>query len=171
MILSDRSIRDQLEQGFLVIDPPPGDSAIQPASVDLTLGNSFRSPYADQPFTITDGIYYTLVPGETMLATTNEHVEIPSMMAARVEGKSSFGRQFLMVHATAGFVDPGFKGQITLELANLSKVAIPLTIGAPICQISFTWTDFPVDRPYGSEGLGSHYQNQVGATASPSPWG
>lgn len=171
MMLSDRSIRDQISFGDLVINPLPPASAYQPASVDLTLGNSFRSPYAEQPFAVTDGGYFTLVPGEVMLATTVERVEIPCSMAARVEGKSSFGRRFLMVHVTAGFVDPGFKGQLTLELANLSKVSIPLMIGDPICQISFTWTDRPVERPYGSAQLGSHYQDQQGATPSAiAPW-
>lgn len=165
-LLSDWSIRRALESGALVIDPPPSDERIQPASVDLTLGDSFRCPYADHSFTVDDGIYYTVVPGEVILATTAERVEIPSSMAARVEGKSSFGRQFLMVHATAGFIDPGFKGQITLELANLSRVSIPLRVGEPICQISFTFLDWPSTRPYGSEGLSSHYQGQVGATPS-----
>lgn len=169
MMLSDRSIIDQLDGGFLVIDPAPQESAIQPASVDLTLGRSFRSPYTDHGFEWSSS-HYTVIPGETVLATTLEYIEIPSMMSARVEGKSSFGRKFLMVHATAGFIDPGFKGQITLELANLSKVSIPLAIGEPICQISFTWTDFPVNRPYGSDGLGNHYQGQTGATPSAVPW-
>jgi dCTP deaminase len=169
MILSDRSIRDMLDSGDLVIDPPPADQCIQPASVDLLLGQEFMSPYENHFFMVDSG-YYSVIPGECILATTLERVEIPDNMVARVEGKSSFGRRFLQIHSTAGFIDPGFHGQITLELTNLSKTTVCVEVGQPIAQISFEWLDRAVERPYGSDGLNSHYQDQEGVTGSGYPW-
>jgi dCTP deaminase len=164
MMLSDKTIREMLTSGTLVIDPAPKDQQLQPASVDLTLGTEFLSPYDDTR--MTGRAVYTLLPGECIIATTAERVEIPTDVVARVEGKSSWGRKFLMVHSTAGFIDPGFRGQITLELKNLSMVSIALSTGCTIAQVSFQWLNTPAERPYGSEGLGSHYQDQSGATAS-----
>ena len=164
MMLSDISIQDLLRQGDLVISPMPRNMAFQPASVDLALGNEFMSPYAD--IKSTPGSYYTILPGECVLGTTRERVVLPDDVVGRVEGKSSWGRRFLLVHTTAGFIDPGFRGQITLELTNLSRVPLSLTVGEPICQISFAFTDRAVSRPYGSAGLNSHYQDQVGVRAA-----
>lgn len=164
-MLSDRAIREQLRFGDLKIDPHPADSAFQPASVDLLLSGDFLSPYSDDHHHV-DGHYYPIQPGECMLGSTVERITVPDFLVARVEGKSSFGRRFLMVHSTAGFIDPGFQGTITLELHNLSKKPIALRIGEPIAQVSFEFLDQPAERPYGHEGLHSRYQGQTGATAA-----
>ena len=112
----------------------------------------------DQPFVIH--------PGEFALGRTEEYVEIPDDVVARIEGKSSLGRLGLIVHATAGFVDPGFKGTLTLEITNLTRVPIKLYVGIAIAQLSFMALDAPAERPYGSPELGSHYQGQTAATES-----
>lgn len=168
MILSDIAIRRQMMKKAIVIDPMPQDWQFQPASVDLTLGSHFQSPYSDLPCISMN--LYTMLPGECMLATTAERIEVADDMVARVEGKSSWGRKFLMVHSTAGFIDPGFRGQITLELTNLSQVTQVLPVGGAIAQVSFHWLDQPAARPYGHPELNSHYQDQVGVAASVLPW-
>lgn len=172
MILSDKSIRLALKIGNLVIEPEPQDWQIQPSSVELTLGTEFLTPYSPEgtkPYVYEKA--YTIMPGECMLATTNEKITLPDNMVGRVEGKSSWGRRFLMVHATAGFVDPGFSGKITLELVNLSQVSQIIPIRGPIAQLSLQRTDFRVDRPYGHPGLNSHYQGQSTVTPSAIAWG
>jgi dCTP deaminase len=168
VILSDKSIKSLLLKGEIVIDPPPLGQYIQPASVDLTLGADFLSPYENDP--VHYPCSYTILPGECVLGTTVERIEIPGWLVGRVEGKSSWGRKFLMIHSTAGFIDPGFKGNITLEFVNLSQVSQVLPIGQPIAQVSFTLTDQRVERPYGSPELNSHYQNQESVTPSAEPW-
>jgi dCTP deaminase len=168
VILSDATIKYSLRNGDIVIDPPPQEWQIQPASIDLTLAADFFSPYQNEPVHYPGA--YTILPGECVLGTTVERVELSSGIVGRVEGKSSWGRRFLMIHSTAGFIDPGFKGTITLELVNLSKVSQILPVGSPIAQISFQYTDRPVIRPYGSEGLNSHYQGQNGVTPSAIAW-
>jgi dCTP deaminase len=168
VILSDKSIKRSLKEKYIVIDPPPTDRQIQPASVDLTLGSDFLSPYENDPVHYPGS--YTILPGECVLGTTVERIEIPDWLVGRVEGKSSWGRRFLMIHSTAGFIDPGFKGNLTLEFVNLSQVSQVLPIGSAIAQISFTLTDMRVDRPYGSDGLDSHYMNQESVTPSAEPW-
>lgn len=168
MILSDRSIKNLLGNGEIVIDPSPTPAQIQPASIDLTLGADFLSPYENEPVHYPGA--YTILPGECVLGTTVERIEVPNFLVGRVEGKSSWGRKFLMIHSTAGFIDPGFKGNITLEFTNLSQVSQTLPIGSAIAQISFSWVDHTVDRPYGSDGLNSHYQGQKGVTPSAVPW-
>ena len=105
-------------------------------------------------------------PGEFVLGRTEEFVELPDDVVARVEGKSSLGRLGLIVHATAGFVDPGFRGTLTLEITNLTRVPIKLWAGKPIAQLSFMALDRPAERPYGHPDLGSHYQGQVESTES-----
>lgn len=169
MILSDATIRKQLREGRIVIEPGPQDWQFQPASVDLTLSNVFLSPY-DEPDRRVIQDHWTILPGECVLASTVERIMVPTDLVARVEGKSSWGRRFLQVHSTAGFIDPGFAGQITLELTNLSAVSMGLPVGGPIAQVSFQWVDQPVVRPYGTPALGNHYQGQVGVTASALPW-
>ena len=154
---------------------------MQPASVDLRLGDSFRVfnnhkvaaiDLADVPDNLTDevvvpdGATFVIHPGEFCLGRTLEWVELPDDIVARIEGKSSLGRLGLIVHATAGFCDPGWRGTLTLELNNLTRVPIVLHPGLPIAQLSFMTLDRPAVRPYGSEGLGSHYQGQRAATAS-----
>src|SRR6185312_8067969 len=147
-VLSDGTITRLVEEGRIRIDPwDPG--LVQPASVDLRLGDTF-----------------VIHPGEFCLGRTLEWVELPDDIVARIEGKSSLGRLGLIVHATAGFCDPGWKGTLTLELNNLTRVPIKLYPGGLIAQLSFMALDRPALRPYGSPELGSHYQGQRAATAS-----
>jgi dCTP deaminase len=115
---------------------------------------------------IADDESFVIHPGEFVLGRTLEHVELPDDLVSRIEGKSSVGRLGLIVHATAGFVDPGFKGTLTLEITNLTRVPIILWPGKPIAQLSFMTLDRPAERPYGHPDLGSHYQSQVDATES-----
>lgn len=154
---------------------------VQPSSVDLRLGRHFRvfehSRYTHidvrepQP-DLTQGIEvqgdepFVLHPGEFALGTTLERVGLPADLVGRLEGKSSLGRLGLIIHSTAGYIDPGFSGTITLELSNVAKLPIPLYPGMFIGQISFLTMTTPVDRPYGSPGLGSKYQDQQRPTAS-----
>jgi dCTP deaminase len=179
-VLSDGTIRRLVEEQRIKIEP--WDPAmVQPASVDLKLGTSFRVfhnhrlPAIDlaQPPTgvtehvqIEDGASFVIHPGEFVLGTTVEWVELPDDIVARIEGKSSLGRLGLIVHATAGFVDPGFSGTLTLEITNLTRVPIVLWPGKPIAQLSFMALDRAAERPYGHPELGSHYHGQVEATES-----
>jgi dCTP deaminase len=179
-VLSDGTIRRLVEEGRIVIDPwDPG--MVQPASVDLRLGPSFRvfhnhrigaidlaAPPSEltEHVTIDDGESFVIHPGEFVLGRTEERVEIPDDIVARIEGKSSLGRLGLIVHATAGFVDPGFQGTLTLEITNLTRVPIVLWPGKPIAQLSFMTLDRPAERPYGHPDLGSHYHGQLEATES-----
>ena len=180
MVLSDRTIREELAKGRIVITPlDPAD--IQPASVDLHLDRRvlvFRNnndPYIDlrkpmleltEPMDIADDRPFILHPGEFVLGSTLEHIEVPDDIVARLEGKSSLGRIGLLIHSTAGYVDPGWKGHLTLELTNVSRLPVTLYYGMRIGQISFLMLTTPVDRPYGSKELGSRYQNQTDPTAS-----
>lgn len=179
-VLSDGTILELVESGQIKVEP--WDPAmVQPASVDLRLGDSFRVFHnhrataidlRDPPANLTEEVVvsagepFVIHPGEFCLGRTVEWVEIPHDIVARIEGKSSLGRLGLIVHATAGFCDPGFRGTLTLELNNLTRVPIRLYPGLPIAQLSFMTLDRPALRPYGSEGLGSHYQGQVAATES-----
>ena len=179
-VLSDGTIRRLVEDGRIKIDPWD-EALVQPASVDLRLGDSFRVFHnhrapaidlRDPPKHLTEEVKVTgeepfvIHPGEFALGRTMEWVELPDDIVARIEGKSSLGRLGLIVHATAGFCDPGWKGTLTLELANLTRVPIRLYHGLAIAQLSFMALDAPAERPYGHEDLGSHYQGQVDATAS-----
>jgi dCTP deaminase len=179
-VLSDGTIRRLVEEGRLVIRP--WDPAmVQPASVDLRLGESFRVFHnhraaaidlADPPrdltelITVAGGESFVIHPGEFCLGRTQEWVELPNDLVARIEGKSSLGRLGLIVHATAGFVDPGFAGTLTLEITNLTRVPIVLWPGKPIAQLSLMALDRPAERPYGHPDLGSHYHGQLDATES-----
>ena len=179
-VLSDGTIRRLVEEGRIRIEP--WDPAmVQPASVDLKLGTSFRVFHnhrlpaidlAEPPTGVTehvqieDSASFVIHPGEFVLGSTVEWVELPNDIVARIEGKSSLGRLGLIVHATAGFVDPGFSGTLTLEITNLTRVPIKLYADRPIAQLSFMALDQPAERPYGHPDLGSHYQGQVEATAS-----
>lgn len=190
MILSDRDIRAALQrlEDPLVVDPGFDPRRLQPASLELTLapdvlfekkfikgdkwGNRHHYvEWAEMTLCVdhamcagSHGIY--MQPGDFWLASTVEKVHIPRDLVAQVNGKSSWARKGLIVHTTAGFIDPGFRGTITLELKNVSSKAIQLTVGMPICQLVFFGMTSPSERPYGSEGLGSHYQGQRGATRS-----
>ena len=180
MVLSDRTIRQELDQGRIVISPLDA-SDIQPASVDLHLdrkvlvfSNSSR-PYIDikqslehltEMVELEDNIPFILHPGEFVLGSTMENIELPADLVARLEGKSSLGRIGLVIHSTAGFVDPGWKGHLTLELSNLARLPITLYYGMKIGQISFLTLTTVAERLYGSESLGSKYQGQTEPTAS-----
>ncbi|MDP9236311.1 MAG: dCTP deaminase [Chloroflexota bacterium] len=180
MVLSDRSIKEAIAAGRLLIDPlDPQD--IQPASVDVHIDRVFRvfkvssRPFIDprQPMddltdevVIEDGEPFFIHPGEFVLASTLEVVSLPDDIVAQVEGKSSLGRIGLLIHATAGYVDPGWSGKLTLELSNVAKMPIALHFGMKIGQLSFLRMTTPVDRPYGSPGLRSKYQGQMGPTPS-----
>jgi dCTP deaminase len=179
-VLSDGTITALVQAGRIIIDPWRAEQ-VQPASVDLRLGDSFRVftnhkvaaiDLADVPENLTEevavpeGGSFVIHPGEFCLGRTLEWVELPDDIVARIEGKSSLGRLGLIVHATAGFCDPGWKGTLTLELNNLTRVPIILRPGLPIAQLSFMTLDRPARRPYGSADLGSHYQGQRAATAS-----
>lgn len=144
MILSDTDIRVRLTEDR-IITPAPADKAIQPASVDLRLGGDAR---------------LCIEPGQFVLAATLERVRIPTDLVARIEGKSSIGRRGVMVHVTAGFIDPGFEGHITLECFNLSTKRFVLDPGEYVCQLCFHQLTSRCRRPYGALSLGSRYQGQ-----------
>ena len=181
MVLSDRSIREALDSGHIVVDPL-GEGCIQPASVDIRIDRQIRVFLAPEQYSVVDvrtnldGITrpdeipdpapYVLEPGEFILANTIENVELPADVVARLEGKSSLGRLGLMVHATAGYIDPGFKGQLTLEISNVARARISIFYGMKIGQISFLQLSTPAENPYGSGVLGSKYQGQLGPTPS-----
>jgi dCTP deaminase len=180
VILSDRSLRAALESGHLVVEPLD-DDAVQPSSIDLRLDSRFRVfhnaryPYIDvkQPMEdltelveVTPDDVFILHPGEFVLAATYERVAIPPDLAARLEGKSSLGRLGLLTHSTAGFLDPGFEGHVTLELSNMANLPITLYPGMRIGQIAVFQLTTPAERPYGTAGIGSRYQGQRGPTPS-----
>jgi dCTP deaminase len=179
-VLSDGTILELVEAGRIRIDP--WDPAlVQPASVDLRLGDTFRVfdnhriaaiDLRERPANLTSEVRidpddaFVIHPGEFCLGRTLEWVELPNDVVARIEGKSSLGRLGLIVHATAGFVDPGFTGTLTLEITNFNSVPIVLRPGLPIAQLSFMTLDRAAERPYGHPELGSHYHGQVDATES-----
>jgi len=183
MILSDTDILDRLGEGDLVIEPLDDiDLQVQPASVDLRLGREFLEfqhanipcihPNSEQEteeyterVTVEEDSEYILHPGDFVLGTTHERVEIPADLIAHVEGRSSLGRLAIVVHATAGLCDPGYEGQITLELSNLGTAPVALTPGMRISQLTFTELKTAAERPYGEE-RGSKYQGQEGPQAS-----
>lgn len=180
MVLSDRTIKLELASGRIVIEPCDHDD-IQPSSVDLHLGEDFqvfrnsRYPYIDpareQPG-LTEKVLasveepFVLHPGEFSLGTTVERIALPDDLVGRLEGKSSLGRLGLLIHSTAGYVDPGWDGRLTLELSNVANLPILLVPGMKIGQISFAQMSTAVDRPYGHPGLGSKYKGQESATPS-----
>ncbi|MDQ3944895.1 MAG: dCTP deaminase [Actinomycetota bacterium] len=180
MILSDASIRKELAQGRIVIDPLD-ESYIQPSSVDLRVDRYFRvfrndtTPYIDPKLPqedltelveVADGKAFILHPGEFVLGSTLELVALPDDLVARLEGKSSLGRLGLLIHSTAGFVDAGWNGHLTLELSNVANLPIAIYPGMKIGQISFIRMDSAAEHPYGSETAGSKYQGQRGPTPS-----
>lgn len=168
------------EHDPLVIDPPLVKGAVQPSSVDVNLGNKFEGWNRADPqgmwyqelgqpwsYTAEDPDWsYELEPGELLLGGLSQKVHIPADMCAQLSGKSSLGRLGLLIHVTAGFIDPGFRGRITLELCNVGSNPIRLHPGMKIGQLVFIRLTSPVLNPYGSEGLGSHYQDQADTTRS-----
>jgi dCTP deaminase len=182
VLLSDRDILAEIEAQRIRVEPYD-EAMIQPSSIDFRLDRYFRvfenhryphidpaadqsdltrevEPEGDEPF--------ILHPGEFVLGSTYEVVSLPDDVAARVEGKSSLGRLGLLTHATAGFVDPGFSGHVTLELANVATLPIKLYPGMKIGQLCFFKLSSPAAHPYGSEKYGSRYQGQRGPTPSKS---
>ncbi len=180
VVLSDRTILAEIEAERIVIDPFD-ETLVQPASVDVRVDRSFRVfhnaryPYIDvrQPMEdltelveVHDDEPFILHPGEFVLGQTLERVTLPNDLVARLEGKSSLGRLGLLIHSTAGFVDSGFSGNLTLELSNVANLPITIYQGMPIGQISFMRMDGPVEHPYGSRDTGSKYQGQAEPTPS-----
>ncbi|MGO9028937.1 MAG: dCTP deaminase [Acidimicrobiales bacterium] len=180
MVLSDRSIREALDAGRIVIDPL-GEGCIQPSSVDLHVDRYFRifrnhtsrviDVREDQEdltelVDIGDEDPLVLHPGEFLLGSTSERVGLPDDLVARLEGKSSLGRLGLLIHSTAGFVDAGWDGHLTLELSNVANLPITIYPGMKIGQISFLQMTTPAENPYGSAKLKSKYQGQWGPTPS-----
>jgi len=180
VLLSDRDILAEIEAGRVGLDPfDPG--MIQPSSIDVRLDKFFRvfdnhkyphiDPAADQSdltreIEVASGEEFILHPGEFVLGSTYELVSLPDDIAARLEGKSSLGRLGLLTHSTAGFIDPGFSGHVTLELANVATLPIKLYPGMKIGQVCYFRLSSAADNPYGSEKYGSRYQGQRGPTAS-----
>jgi dCTP deaminase len=180
VVLSDRSIRAEIEGGRIVIDPYDA-ALVQPSSIDVRVDRRFRVfhnaryPYIDvrQPMEgltelveVEESEPFILHPGEFVLGQTLEQVTLPDDLVARLEGKSSLGRLGLLIHSTAGFVDAGFSGNLTLELSNVANLPITIYHGMPIGQISFMRMDSPVENPYGSGETGSKYQGQAEPTPS-----
>ncbi|MBB1246729.1 dCTP deaminase [Streptomyces durbertensis] len=180
MLLSDKDIRAEIDAGRVRIDPYD-PAMVQPSSIDVRLDRYFRvfenhryphidpaveqpdltrliEPQGDEPF--------ILHPGEFVLASTYEVVSLPDDIASRLEGKSSLGRLGLLTHSTAGFIDPGFSGHVTLELSNVATLPIKLWPGMKIGQLCMFRLTSPAEHPYGSEKYGSRYQGQRGPTPS-----
>ena len=182
MILSDRDLRRCINDGRITIEPlADPDLQIQPCSVDLRLGPDFVvfrpssaamiDPEAldcadlTETITVKEGEAFVLHPHEFVLASTIEFVGVPDDLLGRVDGRSSLGRLAILVHATAGFIDAGFEGNITLELSNVGRLPVALRPGMRICQISFEEMSSPAEKPYG-KSRGSKYQQQRGPTPS-----
>jgi len=180
VIFSDRTIKEAIAAGRVLIEPYD-EAMVQPSSVDLRCDRFFRvfenhrypliDPKAPQEdlTKLVEAVEeepFILHPGEFVLGATLEAIGLADDIVARLEGKSSLGRLGLLIHSTAGFIDPGFKGQVTLELSNVANLPIAIYPGMKIGQISFYELSTPAENPYGSSGAGSKYQGQQGPTAS-----
>ena len=176
-ILSDKTIKEYLEEGKIVIDPLKDEQQIQPSSVDMRLGDEFkvfkviRKPYIDpkdeediaeymESSTVPEGEAFIIHPNEFALATTQEYVKVPDDLVARVEGRSSMGRLGVTMHVTAGYVDPGFEGRITLEISNIGAMPVALYPGQRVCQLVFETMTTPAELPYGHPKRNSKYMKQ-----------
>ena len=177
-ILSDKTIKEYLEEGKIVIDPLKDEQQIQPSSVDMRLGDEFkvfkviRKPYIDpkdeddiaeymESSTVREGEAFIIHPNEFALATTQEYVKVPDDLVARVEGRSSMGRLGVTMHVTAGYVDPGFEGRITLEISNIVAMPVALYPGQRVCQLVFETMTTPAELPYGHPKRNSKYMKQL----------
>ena len=177
-ILSDKTIKEYLEEGKIVIDPLKDEQQIQPSSVDMRLGDEFkvfkviRKPYIDpkdeediaeymESSTVPEGEAFIIHPNEFALATTQEYVKVPDDLVARVEGRSSMGRLGVTMHVTAGYVDPGFEGRITLEISNIGAMPVALYPGQRVCQLVFETMTTPAEVPYGHPKRNSKYMKQL----------
>ena len=180
MVLSDRTIRRLLEEGRIGIDPFD-DELVQPSSVDVRVDRFFRVfrnsryPFIDVKAPMEDLTElvqiesdepFILHPGEFVLGSTLERITLPDDLVARLEGKSSLGRLGLLIHSTAGFIDPGWDGHVTLELSNVANLPITIYHGMKIGQLSFVQLTEPAENPYGSADVGSKYQGQKGPVPS-----
>ena len=180
MVLSDRTIARLIDEGRIGIDPYDPE-LLQPSSVDVRVDRFFRVfhnaryPYIDvkepqegltELVEIDEDRPFILHPGEFVLGSTLERIQLPDDLVARLEGKSSLGRLGLLIHSTAGFIDPGWDGHVTLELSNVANLPITIYHGMKIGQLSFVQLSEPASAPYGSDGLGSKYQGQQGPTPS-----
>ena len=177
-ILSDKTIKEYLKEGKIVIDPLKDEQQIQPSSVDMRLGDEFkvfkviRKPYIDpkdeediaeymESSTVPEGEAFIIHPNEFALATTQEYVKVPDDLVARVEGRSSMGRLGVTMHVTAGYVDPGFEGRITLEISNIGAMPVALYPGQRVCQLVFETMTTPAELPYGHPKRNSNYMKQL----------
>ena len=182
MLLSDRDIRAEITAGRVKVEPFT-EAMVQPSSVDVRLDRFFRvfenhkysviDPSTEQPdltreVAVTADEFFILHPGEFVLASTYEVITLPDDVAGRLEGKSSLGRLGLLTHSTAGFIDPGFSGHITLELSNVANLPVKLFPGMKIGQLCLIKLSSPAEHPYGSAVYGSRYQGQRGPTPSKS---
>jgi len=180
VLLSDRDIKTEIDGGRVCLEPYD-EAMVQPSSIDVRLDKYFRlfdnhkypfiDPAEDQPeltrlIEVERGEPFILHPGEFVLGSSFEIVTLPDDLAARLEGKSSLGRLGLVTHSTAGFVDPGFNGHVTLELSNAATLPIKLWPGMKVGQLCFFRLSSPAENPYGSAKSGSRYQGQRGPTAS-----
>jgi len=180
VILSDRTLRQQIADGRIIIEPFD-DNSVQPSSIDVRISNLFRvfrnftervidvkhdMATLTEPIEIAPEGVFILHPGEFVLGSTLERIGVPDDLVGRIEGKSSLGRLGLIIHSTAGFIDAGFDGHITLELANVASLPITLYPGMKIGQVSFMQMSTPAERPYGKGATGSKYQGQRGPTPS-----
>jgi dCTP deaminase len=180
VLLSDRDIRAEITAGRVAVEPF-AESMVQPSSVDVRLDRFFRvfenhkysviDPSIEQSELTREVIvepneHFILHPGEFVLASTYEIITLPDDIAGRLEGKSSLGRLGLLTHSTAGFIDPGFSGHITLELSNVANLPVKLYPGMKIGQLCLIKLSSPAEHPYGSAVYASRYQGQRGPTAS-----
>ena len=183
-ILSDKDIKEHLKSGKIVINPLTNPKVqIQPSSVDLRIGREFkgfriiRKPCIDpmdqsdlesymESFYIDEGEPFIIHPGEFALATTYETIKLPNDLVARMEGRSSMGRLGVTMHVTAGYIDPGFHGKITLEISNIGKMPVALYTGQRVCQIVFETMTSPSEKPYGHPDRDSKYMGQKSPVTS-----
>jgi len=180
MLLSDRDIRAEIQNGRVRVEPYE-EAMVQPSSIDVRLDRFFRV-FENHKYSVIDPSveqseltrevevgpkeFFILHPGEFVLASTYEVISLPDDLAGRLEGKSSLGRLGLLTHSTAGFIDPGFSGHITLELSNVANLPVKLFPGMKIGQLCLIKLSSPAEHPYGSALYGSRYQGQRGPTAS-----
>ena len=177
-ILSDKTIKEYLKEGKIGFEPLQDEKQIQPSSVDMRLGDEFkvfkviRKPYIDpedeediasymESMIVPEGEAFIIHPNEFALATTLEYVKVPDDLVARVEGRSSMGRLSVTMHVTAGFIDPGFEGKITLEISNIGAMPVALYPGQRVCQIVFETMTTPSELPYGHPERNSKYMGQT----------
>jgi len=180
MVLADRTIRRLVAEGRIGVDPFE-EALVQPSSIDVRVDRFFRVfrnaryPYIDvkrpmddltELVEIAGDEPFILHPSEFVLGSTLERITLPDDLVARLEGKSSLGRLGLLIHSTAGFIDPGWDGHVTLELSNVANLPITIYVGMKIGQLSFVQMTETAESPYGSSGLGSKYKGQTGPTPS-----